>query len=98
MSSENLEQIVDNLISAGIEKDKGLAIIEQASTPFQHVVNCSIEDFEKRRAYESIISPAIIVIGRVAVLNSHFSWMPDNCERKNYFEQLEDKKENYARA
>lgn len=56
MSSETLPEIVEKLTANNIHEDKLLAIVEQATTPFQRVRITNLYDFEKEFKGSSFIS------------------------------------------
>ena len=89
MSSEPLDQLVQNLLQYGIGKDKWLAVIEQATTPMQHVYNSPIHDYLPGRKGNTYVSPTLIIIGKVAALHESFQWLPESCCKEHYFRPVE---------
>lgn len=89
MSSEPIEHLVHKLLQHGIGKDKWLAVIEQATTPLQHVTNCPIHDYLPAKAGSSYVSPTLIIIGKVAALHESFGWLPDSQSKDSYFPPVE---------
>ena len=72
MSSETLPKIVEKLTANNIHEDKLLAIVEQATTPFQRVRITNLYEFEKEFKGASFISPSLIIIGHVVSLHEKF--------------------------
>jgi uroporphyrin-III C-methyltransferase len=88
MSSGHLDQLVDKLLQFGIAADKWIAVIEQATTPQQHVHHYPIHEYPEKAAGSSYASPTLIIIGKVASLHASFGWMPDNRGSESYFTPL----------
>jgi uroporphyrin-III C-methyltransferase len=88
MSSETLDGVVANLIANNISKDKLLAIVEQATTPFQQVLVSSLYDYGEKVKGREWISPSLVIIGKVVGLQEQFAWLPNSNSRNVYFEQV----------
>jgi uroporphyrin-III C-methyltransferase/precorrin-2 dehydrogenase/sirohydrochlorin ferrochelatase/uroporphyrin-III C-methyltransferase len=88
MSSETLSGVVEKLITNDIDEDKLLAVIEQATTPFQNVHVTNIYDFHEKGQARSFISPSLIIIGKVVSLHKNFKWLQNNHTTENYFKPL----------
>jgi uroporphyrin-III C-methyltransferase/precorrin-2 dehydrogenase/sirohydrochlorin ferrochelatase/uroporphyrin-III C-methyltransferase len=88
MSSETLQNIVDKLTQYHIHEEKLVAIVEQATTPFQNVQIKNLYDLKKETQENSFMSPTLIIIGRVVSLHKNFKWMENNYDKKNYFKPL----------
>ena len=88
MSSETLLKVVEKLIAHNIDKDKLLAIIEQATTPFQHVQITNLYDFEKQVKENSFTSPTLVIIGRVVALHKKFKWVENSNSKEYYFKPM----------
>lgn len=85
MSAETASLVVEKLIAANISPDKKLAVIEQATTPFQQVhVYHLYEDLKKLQA-ASFISPSLIIIGKVVALHEQFGWLQNAASGEDYF-------------
>lgn len=69
MSGKTLPQLVAHL-RLFAKANKGLAVIEQATTPQQRVLNASIFSFDATLANAVIHQPALVVIGEVTKLRS----------------------------
>jgi uroporphyrin-III C-methyltransferase len=88
MSSETLPGVVQNLVSNNISKEKLLAVVEQATTPFQQVHVSSLYQFETTLKEKEFISPSLVIIGKVVNLQEKFGWIANGDTRESYFEQL----------
>ena len=90
MSSETLDDVVNNLVANNIEEDKLLAVIEQATTPFQHVYISSFQDYEKKLKGRPFISPSIVIIGKVVSLYEKFNWIENSQVARSYFNPVQN--------
>ena len=88
MSAETIDGVVANLVANGISKDKLLAVVEQATTPYQKVHVKSLYEFEFTLKGLSLASPSLIIIGKVVNLHEQFSWLPNNQSSELYFDQV----------
>jgi uroporphyrin-III C-methyltransferase len=88
MSSETLSKVVEKLTANNIDKNKLLAIIEQATTPFQNVHITGLYDFEKQFSEKSFISPSLVIIGKVVALHERFAWLPNSNSNEYYFKPM----------
>jgi uroporphyrin-III C-methyltransferase/precorrin-2 dehydrogenase/sirohydrochlorin ferrochelatase/uroporphyrin-III C-methyltransferase len=88
MSSETLPKIVEKLSANNIHEDKLLAIVEQATTPFQRVRITNLYEFEKEFKGASFISPSLIIIGNVVSLHEKFKWLENSDSNEYYFKPI----------
>ena len=88
MSSETLPKIVEKLTANNIHEDKLLAIVEQATTPFQRVRITNLYEFEKEFKGASFISPSLIIIGNVVSLHEKFKWLENSDSNEYYFKPI----------
>lgn len=86
MSSETLAKVVERLTFYNIDAAKGLAVIEQATTPLQKVHTCNLYQYEQQLGGKQFASPSLVVIGKVVALHQQFSWLPNETEKsEEYF-------------
>jgi uroporphyrin-III C-methyltransferase len=97
MSSEPLDTLVEKLVHYGIGQDRWLAVIEQATTPLQRVHSYPIHDHQPAAGGSTYISPALIIIGKVAALSSDFRWLPDSRSQDNYFAPVMPAQEQHSK-
>jgi uroporphyrin-III C-methyltransferase/precorrin-2 dehydrogenase/sirohydrochlorin ferrochelatase/uroporphyrin-III C-methyltransferase len=88
MSSETLELVVANLVAYQISNDKLLAVIEQATTPFQQVHISSLYEYDRRLKGKEFVSPSLVIIGKVVALHEQFRWLANSNSNESYFEQV----------
>ncbi len=94
MSSETLDQVVEKLIHNNINEDKLLAIVEQATTPYQHVHITNLYDYHRQLKGQSFISPSLIIIGKVVSLHNQFAWLANSNSHDYYFKPMTGKISN----
>lgn len=88
MSSHNLSDISKILIHLGKDPKTPLAIVEQATTPFQKTSLTTLKNFEKDFAGRKFTSPSITIIGEVVNQHKNFRWREENLNG-TYFNKLE---------
>jgi uroporphyrin-III C-methyltransferase/precorrin-2 dehydrogenase/sirohydrochlorin ferrochelatase len=73
-----------------ISGDKKIAVIEQATTPYQKVYTSSFDDFNEKFGNKKFASPSLVVIGKIVNLHEEFSWL-ENAEQEGlYFKSVEN--------
>ena len=72
MGISNLSLIVQGLLSNGMNKDIGAAVIENGTRYNQRVFRGKLSNIEEIAKRENIISPALIVVGNVCEKNLAF--------------------------
>jgi uroporphyrin-III C-methyltransferase/precorrin-2 dehydrogenase/sirohydrochlorin ferrochelatase/uroporphyrin-III C-methyltransferase len=92
MSGEISDRLVEKLLSNGIGEDKWLAVIEQATTPLQHVSSTPIHEYRSASRGRQYVSPTLLIIGKVAALHDSFQWLPDSHSKELYFKPVDAKK------
>jgi uroporphyrin-III C-methyltransferase len=90
MSSETLDTVVNNLVKNNIGADKLLAVIEQATTPFQQVHITDLYKYETELKGKVYASPTLVIIGKVVALHEKFGWLKNSTIAGDYFKPLED--------
>jgi uroporphyrin-III C-methyltransferase len=73
MSSNNLHSIVKKLSEAGADETIPFIVVEQATTPQQHVQEFTLKTFSENAA-QNFTSPSIVIMGKVAGLYKKFGW------------------------
>src|SRR5688572_19752242 len=91
MSSETLDQVVTKLVSNNIDQDKWLAVVEQATTPLQHVYTCSVQEYANKFGGKTYVSPSLVIIGNVVRLHEQFKWLENSKQKGEYFEAVQGK-------
>lgn len=88
MSSETLDDVIENLVINNIAKDKLLAVIEQATTPLQHVHISNLYEYNEKMKGQRFVSPSIVIIGKVVALHQQFAWLPNSNSKEYYFKPM----------
>lgn len=88
MSSETLDEVVQKLSINNISSDKLLAVVEQATTPLQHVHVSSFDNYNENMRGQRFISPSIVIIGKVVALHEQFAWLPNSNSKEYYFKPM----------
>ena len=98
MSSDTLDALVSKLLQHKIANDRYIAVVEQATTPMQNVYSCNIHEYAQRWGGNNFVSPTLIIIGKVAVLQQQFQWMTNSNSKEHYFKPIEKSVKKEARA
>jgi uroporphyrin-III C-methyltransferase len=88
MSSETLDKVVEKLTFNNIHEDKLLAVVEQATTPFQRVHISNLYDYKTKLKSRKFISPSLVIIGKVVALYEQFSWLTNSNSNEYYFKPI----------
>jgi uroporphyrin-III C-methyltransferase len=88
MSSETLENVVENLVANGIAHDKLMAVVEQATTPFQKIRTSSLYEYDEKLRDKKFVSPTLVIIGKVVALHQQFEWFESQKQSKEYFKSI----------
>ena len=90
MSSETLDIVVDNLVKNNIAAEKLLAVVEQATTPFQQVHISNLYDYAQNLGNKIYASPTLVIIGKVVALHDQFGWVKNAIAQGDYFKPVAD--------
>ena len=90
MSSETLDTLVENLVKNSIGEDKLMAVVEQATTPYQKVHQFNLYEYQKLAKGNVYASPTLVIIGKVVALYEKFSWLENSMSTEEYFRPVED--------
>lgn len=86
MSSETLPNVISNLVRHAIDPARLLAVIEQATTPFQKIYTGSLYEFEEKWEHRNFLSPSLVIIGKVVSLHDQFEWFNETRTNGRYFD------------
>jgi uroporphyrin-III C-methyltransferase/precorrin-2 dehydrogenase/sirohydrochlorin ferrochelatase/uroporphyrin-III C-methyltransferase len=90
MSSETLDEVVQNLLLNDIGEDKLLAVVEQATTPMQQVHTCTFAAYKQTLKGKLFASPTLVIIGKVVSLYQKFNWLPNAALSTEYFKVIDN--------
>lgn len=82
MGLTNIEEICANLMQNGLSNSTPVAFIENGTTKHQRVVTTTLSKAVSSVAKEQIVSPALVVVGKVVALRSELTWF-DQHEQTN---------------
>lgn len=88
MSSETLDILVNKLMEHGIAADARLAVIEQATTPYQQIYISGIYEYASKLKGQNFLSPSLVIIGKVVGLHESFNWFAGSDAKEYYFQPL----------
>jgi uroporphyrin-III C-methyltransferase len=88
MSSETANEVVDKLTSHNISPEKLLAVVEQGTTPNQHVSIVNLYEYSNTTINRKLASPSLLVIGKVVQLHKQFKWLENGLTTEEYFEPV----------
>jgi len=88
MSSETLDDLIQKLTENNISSDKLLAVVEQATTPFQQVYISNLYEYDATLKDKIFLSPSLVIIGKVVALHKEFAWFESVKNKDHYFKPL----------
>lgn len=74
MSVGNMAEILHGLCAHGLPADMPCALVENGTRPCQRKVIATAADMAAAAAREQIVSPAILIVGKVCALSEQFDW------------------------
>jgi len=93
MSGNNIGEFIKHLGEHQVT-GKSIAVIEQATTPYQKIAIYTFNDFTAK-SDKTYTSPTLIIIGKVVDLYARFAWQPNSEQNTSYFRDLNTKKHSY---
>jgi uroporphyrin-III C-methyltransferase len=94
MSSNTLDQLVEKMREYGISNEKKIAVVSQATTPYQQVQVGSFDGYENELRGNTFISPSLVIIGKVVTLHESFNWFNNIKSSEYYFKPVDDLVQN----
>ena len=89
MSSSTFGQLADKLVQNGIDLGKKIAVVEQATTPYQQIYIEQLDKCAEAWKDKNFISPSLVIVGKVVDLHEKFTWFKgENPNREDYFKPL----------
>jgi len=87
MSASHAIDIATKMLLHGAREDTALAVIEQATTPHQHVHITSLYKCKTDFMGKIFSSPSLMIIGKVVQLHQSFNWF-ESLEEGTVFKQF----------
>lgn len=94
MSGQRLDVLSKQLLNFGIDTSKGIAVVQQATTPNQKTSVFSFEDIQKKSLPEFEFVPTLLIIGKVVNLHHQFSWFTEKNTTESYFDNHKNSYKN----
>jgi len=98
MSAETAGHVVTKLTTNGIDPQKLIAVVEQATTPLQNVYTSNLYDFNEKFGDKTFKSPSLLIIGKVVQLHEQFRWLPNHETATEYFAPVQKDLAPYNKA
>lgn len=86
MSGQRLKELAAYLIRYGIAQEKGIAVIQQATTPSQTTRVFSFKDVTQDKLPEFGYVPTLLMVGNVVNLHPTYSWFKEQKGTDSYFD------------
>lgn len=86
MSGQRLDVLTKQLLNFGIDTSKGVAVVQQATTPNQKTTVFSFEEIENKSLPEFEYVPTLLIIGKVVNLYHDFAWFAEKNSSDSYFD------------
>jgi uroporphyrin-III C-methyltransferase len=86
MSGQRLDTLTKQFLLYGINKEKGIAVVQQATTPDQKTTVFSFEELVTRDLPEFEYVPTLLIIGKVVNLHQQFAWFTEKNTTESYFD------------
>lgn len=86
MSGQRLKDLTAYLLEHNIDPKKGVAVVEQATTPYQKTRVFSFEDIDKLSLPEFDYVPTLLIVGNVVNLHKTYRWLNEQGSEYSYFD------------
>jgi uroporphyrin-III C-methyltransferase/precorrin-2 dehydrogenase/sirohydrochlorin ferrochelatase/uroporphyrin-III C-methyltransferase len=86
MSGQRLDVLSKQLLNFGIDTSKGIAVVQQATTPNQKTSVFSFEEIQSKSLPEFEYVPTLLIIGKVVNLHHDFAWFTEKNSSESYFD------------
>lgn len=86
MSGQRLDILTEQFLHNGVDFSKGIAVVQQATTPNQKTIVLSFEDIQRKSLPKFEFVPTLLIIGKVVNLHDEFSWLTEGNTSESYFD------------
>ena len=86
MSGQRLDVLSKKLLNCGIDTSKGIAVVQQATTPHQKTFVFSFDEITQKILPQFQYVPTLLIIGKVVNLHHNFAWFTEDNTSKSYFD------------
>lgn len=87
MSGQKLRDLTNYLLAQGIDLEKGIAVVEQATTPYQQTKVFTFKELNTMELPEFDFVPTLLIVGFVVNLHHNFKWIAEQSSGYSYFDQ-----------
>ena len=94
MSGQRLDFLTKQLLKQEISLEKGLAVVQQATTPNQKTNVFSFEDIQSKSLPEFEFVPTLLIIGKVVNLHEQYTWFTEKNTVESYFDNHKNSYKN----
>jgi uroporphyrin-III C-methyltransferase len=94
MSGQKLVTLAEQLSKNGIDSQKGIAVVQQATTPFQKTTTFTFEELKNKTLPDFEFVPTIIIVGNVVNLHEKFRWFQESKTVESYFDNHKNTYQN----
>lgn len=86
MSGQKLSTLTNYLLDNHINHNKGIAVVQQATTPNQKTQIFSFAALSKKNLPDFEFVPTLIIIGNVVNLHKQYNWFKESNTKDSYFD------------
>ncbi|TGD58911.1 uroporphyrinogen-III C-methyltransferase [Flavobacterium humi] len=86
MSGQRLQQLADYLTLNEVDENKGIAVVQQATTPSQKTSVFSFKDLKTKELPSFEYVPTILIVGHVVHLHQQYNWYKEQAITESYFD------------
>lgn len=86
MSGQRLNALTKQLLENNIDVQKGIAVVQQATTPNQKTQVFSFEALKNSELPQFEYVPTLLIIGKVVNLHQEYAWFAENNTAQSYFD------------
>ncbi len=94
MSGQKLTTLAQTLIENGIDTSKGIAVVQQATTPFQKTTVLTFDELHTKPLPHFEYVPTLIIVGNVVHLHKQYAWFNENHSAESYFDNHKNTYQN----
>lgn len=88
MAAQSLLILIERLAIQNIDAEKWIAVVEQATTPYQKVFAYPFYEFANSTKGRKFKSPSLVIVGKVVKLHAEFRWMKESEEEREFFKPV----------
>jgi uroporphyrin-III C-methyltransferase len=94
MSGLKLDQLIKQFTAHGVDPEKSIAIVQEATTPNQKTTILNFGQLNDGKLPEFEFVPTITLVGRVVNLHQHYRWLQEKPPAGSYFDNHKNTYQN----